>query len=270
MSLASAQTKIPVVLVDGGIALPAPGEPTTHILKPALAHYPASTENKAFVMQRAARIGLEVAEAVPRRVRDRSYLLVKRYDRQIDELGRAQRLHQEDFCQTTDIAPEHKFAADSGPTFRASFALLREAASRPAVDSLNLLDAAPFNLVAGNAVAHGKNFSLLYQAGNIALAPLYDLMCTIAYPVVDTTPAIKNAAASKISELSPRIWQKFAVDISIGLPFLHQRAREICEAVHVHADQVAQSIADQDFDAVALMPYADIVRGRAETAAAST
>ena len=36
LSLAGAQSKIPVVLVEGRIALPAPGQPTTHILKPPI------------------------------------------------------------------------------------------------------------------------------------------------------------------------------------------------------------------------------------------
>jgi len=74
LSLAGAQTKLPVVLVGDQIALPAQGEPTTHILKPALRHYPASTENEAFVMQLAAAIGLDVAQAVPRKTKDRTYL----------------------------------------------------------------------------------------------------------------------------------------------------------------------------------------------------
>jgi len=35
-------------------------------------------------MQLAAAIGLDVAQAVPRKTKDRTYLLVKRYDRQIE------------------------------------------------------------------------------------------------------------------------------------------------------------------------------------------
>ena len=39
LSLAGAQTKLPVVLVDDRVALPAPGQPTTHILKPPIARF---------------------------------------------------------------------------------------------------------------------------------------------------------------------------------------------------------------------------------------
>ncbi len=45
---------------------------------------------------------------------------------------------------------------------------------------LRLLDSAIFNVIIGNADAHGKNFSLLYHRGGGPLAPLYDLMCTVA------------------------------------------------------------------------------------------
>lgn len=269
LSLAGAQTKLPVVVIDDRIALPGPGEPTTHILKPPLQHYPASTENEAFVMQLAAAIGLDVAPAIPRKVKDRPYLLIKRYDRRIDEQGRVQRLHQEDFCQALAITPERKYAAEGGPTFKTNFALLNQAASRPAVEVLKLLDAALFNLVAGNADAHGKNFSLLYRPSTVTFAPLYDLICTVAYPEIDKTLAMKIAGTSDPKEFVPRTWQKFAADTSIGLPFLRRRAKEICQAARDHADPVAQSIADQGFDANALTHYTGIIRDRAETIAAS-
>ena len=42
--------------------------------------------------------------------------------------------------------------------------VLRRVAARPAVDVLKLLDAVIFNVIAGNADAHGKNFSILYDA----------------------------------------------------------------------------------------------------------
>jgi serine/threonine-protein kinase HipA len=269
LSLAGAQTKLPVVLIEDRVALPAPGQPTTHILKPPIARYPATTENEAFVMQLAAAIALHVAHAEPRRVADRSFLLVTRYDRITDAAGRAHRLHQEDFCQAMGIAPERKYAAEGGPTFKTSFELLRRAATRPAVETLKLLDAALFNLVAGNADAHGKNFSLLYETDATALAPLYDLMCTAAYPELSKTPAMKIAGASALEEFAPRTWEKFAGDIEIGAPFLRRRAKEIAQASQSKAKTVAVTIAERGFDEKALLEFAEIVAKRAETVANS-
>jgi len=43
-----------------------------------------------------------------------------------------------------------------------------------------VLDAAIFNAIIGKADAHGKHFSLRHEAGEIAVAPLYDLVCAVA------------------------------------------------------------------------------------------
>ena len=93
LSLAGAQSKVPVVLVGGAVALPMPGQPSTHILKPAIPRFEATTENEAFTMRLAAAAGLDVAAVEPRTVRSpggevRTFLLVERYDR-TKEIGRA-------------------------------------------------------------------------------------------------------------------------------------------------------------------------------------
>lgn len=98
LSLAGAQSKVPVVLVDGAVALPAPGQPTTHIRKPPISRFAAMTENEALVMRLAADIGLDVAPVEARIVHDRTFLLVQRYDRATSDDGFVRQIHQEDFC----------------------------------------------------------------------------------------------------------------------------------------------------------------------------
>lgn len=270
LSLAGAQTKVPVVLVDDTVALPAPGQPTTHILKPEIKRFPATVENEAFVMQLAAACELDVAAAVPRLVKDRPYLLVTRYDRSPAADGQMRRLHQEDFCQALAITPERKYAAEGGPNFKTSFALLREAASRPAIEVLKLLDAALFNLIVGNADAHGKNFSLLYpEDGTTRLAPLYDLMCTAAYPHVETHLAMKIAETSDLKDFRPRVWEKFASDVSVGLPYLRRRAKELVDVAQQRAEPIAKTIVEQGFDSTVLSNYAEIILSRAKQVAIS-
>ena len=46
LSLAGAQSKMPVVLVGNRVALPAPGQPTTHILKPTVDRFPRPSRTK--------------------------------------------------------------------------------------------------------------------------------------------------------------------------------------------------------------------------------
>lgn len=269
LSLAGAQPKLPVVLVDGRVALPLPGQPTTHILKPPMARFPATTENEAFVMRLGAEAGLGVAPVEPRKLGNRSYLLVSRYDRAIDAAGHVRRLHQEDFCQALGIPPEHKYAAEGGPTFKTSFGLLQSAATRPAIEVLRLLDAAIFNLIVGNADAHGKNFSLLYRDDGTVLAPLYDLMCTAAYPEIAAKSAMKMGGASKIEEIAPKTWKSFAEDTKLGRPLVDRRARELTEKIHSLAEGTARKIAHDGFAERELERFAAIVRERAEIVGAS-
>lgn len=263
LSLAGAQSKVPVVLVDGAIALPAPGQPTTHILKPPIERFPATTENEAFAMALAAEVGLDVAPAEARVVADRCFLLVTRYDRAQDAAGRVIRLHQEDFCQALGIPPEHKYAAEGGPMFKTGFELLRRVATRPAVEVLKLLDAAIFNLIIGNADAHGKNFSLLHGADGATLAPLYDLLSTIAYPDLSPKLAMKIAKCATIEEIDDGTWPKFAADAGLGAPFVRRRVKELSESVAKAGPVVAARIAKPGLSEADLDGFAALVAARA-------
>jgi len=261
LSLAGAQAKVPLVLTAAGLALPRPGEPTTHILKPPIARFPDTTENEAFAMRLAKGIGLDTADVDIVTVRDRSFLLVKRYDRQTDSEGRVQRLHQEDFCQAMGYTSAQKYAADGGPVFRDCFALLRRAATRPARDVLKLLDAALFNLIIGNADAHGKNFSLLYESDEITLAPLYDLLSTVSYPDLSPNLAMKIARRARLEDLVTRDWARFAEETGLTEPFIRRRAASLADAV------IGRAPAERADFAPAVQPamqqFADLVAARA-------
>lgn len=269
VSLAGAQSKLPVVMVDGRIALPAPGQPSTHIMKPSIERLPHSTENEAFAMQLASSIGLSVAPVEPRRVGDRTFLLVTRYDRELTAGGHCRRIHQEDFCQALGIAPEKKYAKEEGPTFGTSFGLVRSACLTPAPEVLKLLDAALFNLTVGNADAHGKNYGLLYRAWGAGLAPLYDLMCTVAYPEVAAGLAMKFGGARTLAEAAAKTWPGFSAEAGLGPAFVRRRAREIADTMAGKAGMVAETIADLGLDRSELKRLAALVAARAEQVAAS-
>ena len=270
LSLAGAQSKVPVVLVDGAVALPAPGQPTTHILKPPISRFRATTENEAFVMRLAAAIGLDVAPVEPRVVRDRTFLLIERYDRAIDDDGHVRRIHQEDFCQALGVPPETKYASEGGPTFKDCFELLRRIVARPAVDVLKLLDAVIFNVMAGNADAHGKNFSIFYSDEGPRLAPLYDLLATVAYPDLSPKFAMKIGQRATLAELDAKGWNAFAADAGLGLPVVRRRVAEIGEAAIAQANEVATELARPGLDEKSLVQFVDMVINRAERCTLST
>ncbi len=229
LSLAGAQSKIPLVIHQGRIALPAPGQPTTHILKPPIPRFQATTENEAFAMRLAAAMGLDVAPIEARVVAGRSFLLIQRYDRTMGADGKTRRLHQEDFCQALGVESERKYASEGGPNFKACFDLVRRVAHRPAVDVLKLLDAAIFNLLIGNCDAHGKNFSLLYGVNGVVLAPLYDLLSTAAYPELSPKLAMKMGKCATLEDIDPSAWRKFASDAGLAAPYVQRRVIELAE-----------------------------------------
>lgn len=263
LSLAGAQAKVPLIATSDGLALPRPGEPTTHILKPPIARFSGTTENEAFAMRLAKNVGLDVADVEIRTVSGRSFLLIKRYDRTADADGHMRRLHQEDFCQAMGYTSAQKYAADSGPAFRDCFALLRRAATRPAVEVLKMMDAALFNLIIGNADAHGKNYSLLYQADAIVMAPLYDLLSTVAYPDLSPNLAMKIAKRARLEGLVSRDWAKFAEETGLTEPYIRRRAASLADQVIAEAPQSRAS-----FEATfhpAMLAFEDLVVARAGT-----
>jgi serine/threonine-protein kinase HipA len=263
LSLAGAQNKLPVVLVDGRIALPAPGQPTTHILKPAMTRFPATVENEALCMRLAGALGLSVAPVEARVVEGRKFLLVERYDRALNSDGTLTRIHQEDFCQALGHAPEHKYAAEGGPTFKTSFALLRAVTKQPVSDILTLLDAAILNVIIGNCDAHGKNFSLLYPVSSTRLAPLYDLMSTVAYPEVSNRMAMKLGGASSFDDVTGDTWATFAKDVGLGVPFVRRRLRELAQWTLGDMADVVEGLYSRELSNEATKTMADTIGQRA-------
>jgi serine/threonine-protein kinase HipA len=265
LSLAGAQSKIPVVLVNGEIALPALGQATSHILKPPIERFAGTTENEAFGMTLAKKIGLPVADVEIRHAGNRSFLLVERYDRIQGEDGTFHRLHQEDFCQALGYTSDRKYAADGGPIFRDCFGLLRRAASRPAIEVLKLFDAAIFNLILGNADAHAKNFSLLYREnGAVVLAPLYDLLSTVLYPGLSPRLAMKIAKRHTLEELKPGDWEKFADETGLALRFIKSRGRELSQAVVDKVDEVSAELSVFAPNTNTVDEIASLVKSRGE------
>lgn len=231
LSLAGAQSKLPVLVIDGQIALPAPGQPTSHILKPPIARFAGTTENEYFCMSLARAVGLDVAPVEMRTVGGRSFLLITRYDRATGPAGEVTRLHQEDFAQALGVPSHRKYSSEGGPNFPDCFALLRRAATRPPRDILRLLDAAIFNLIIGNADAHAKNFSLLHKQGAITLAPLYDLLSTALYPELSPKLAMKIGGKAILEDIEARHWDRFAADAQLGAPFVRARVGQMGDAV---------------------------------------
>ncbi|HEY4243462.1 MAG TPA: type II toxin-antitoxin system HipA family toxin [Kofleriaceae bacterium] len=229
LSLAGAQDKVPVVLVDDALHLPRGTAASTHILKLPNRRYPHLLANEAFAMGLGQRLGLDVAPAELWLDAPQPLLLVTRYDR-ITEAGTTRRLHQEDFCQATARPSSQKYEAEGGPTFAAIIGVVRDATYEPLVDVARLLDWQAFNLVIGNADGHAKNLSLLYgDDGTTRLAPFYDLLSMREYKRVDRKLALRIGGGANPDEIGYAEWQAQSKDLGIGLAVLLRRTRELAE-----------------------------------------
>ena len=193
--------------------------------------------------------------------------MIKRYDRSRNADGTVSRVHQEDFCQALGVPAETKYASEGGPTLRDCFALARRVAARPAVDVLKLLDAVIFNLIVGNADAHGKNFSILYDERGPRLAPLFDLLATAAYPKLTPKFAMKIGKRASLGEMNERGWAAFAAETGLGLPIIRRRVREITDSVTARAGDVADELASPGLDNAALSGLKDLIVDRARRCA---
>ncbi len=176
-------------------------------------------------MTLAKEAGLEVTEVEQQRAGSIDFLQVTRYDRTENEEGQLERIHQEDFCQAMGIVPELKYQLEGGPNLKQCFSLIREISSTPGPDLLRFFDAVIFNYLIGNNDAHGKNFSFLYHREEARLAPLYDLVCTRAYPEFSDEMAMKIGGERNPNRLRSRSWEKFFQEAGLSATAAAKRAK---------------------------------------------
>lgn len=242
LSLAGAQDKAAVCVVDNQIALAENGCPTTHILKPTSAYFEGLAENEYFCLSIAKKIGLSIPDIQLRKIDDITFFLIERYDRRVKN-GYVERIHQEDFCQALGVLSSKKYQNEGGPGFKDCFDLLKQI-TQPAVDRNQLAATLVFNYLIGNMDAHGKNFSLLHHSqSNIRLAPLYDLVCTQAYSKLSSKMAMKIGTKYDAENLFPRHWEQLCKNIGYRYiaikELIEEQSTSILKAAATERDALA-------------------------------
>jgi serine/threonine-protein kinase HipA len=245
MSLAGVQSKLAVALDEAGrICVPIGGAPSTHILKPDAERLSGGVQNEAFCLTLARRLKIPTPEVTTGKAGRRSFLLVQRYDRR-QVRDRWRRVHQEDFCQALGKPPSAKYESNQtgvgGPAMTDLFEVTRRL--MPATEILRLLDMVVFNVIACNTDAHAKNFSLLIQAGSIALAPLYDVMCGQVWEHITKNFAQKIGRESRGDRLKATHWQRFAKECGLGARPVLARIRTLAQAALAEAEGAAAEVA---------------------------
>jgi serine/threonine-protein kinase HipA len=219
-------------------------------------------------MRLAAELGLPVPRVEARVARlkgqePQPYLLVERYDRHLGTEGRVERLHQEDFCQALGIPSLLKYQSEGGPNLSQCFDLVRNFSVQPAADAKHLQDVVIFNVLVGNADAHGKNFSILYLPAGPRLAPFYDLMSTAFYPDLDNNFAMKIGGQGEFRRLRHRAWQAFCEDAGLNFSIHQIRISAMAKKLPAATEQTRNGLANSDLDQDVLQDLAHLVCQRA-------
>lgn len=237
---AGAQDKLVARIEGNELILPLFGTPSTHIIKPGAEHFPESVANEHFCQTLAAKVGIGASASQIMTFGGERYYVTTRYDREIVD-GKPRRLHQEDFCQMLSVDPEVKYEEDGGPGIVRCFdALSRQHV--PLNEIFRFLDMVLFNYLIGNADAHAKNYSVVYQNG-VRLAPLYDAVSTLVYPDLSREFAMSVADDRSFEEITRNSFADLAPRCGLSpklvLAHLDDLAKRIVPAAHALSDGLA-------------------------------
>jgi serine/threonine-protein kinase HipA len=244
LSLAGAQDKLAVCVDGETIGLAKGGRPTTYILKASIQALDGSVENELFCLRLAARLKLPAPRVEMRRSGTAPFLLVERYDRLQHKDGTISRLHQEDFCQALSVPPELKYEEEGGPGIERSLDLIDRAVARPAADRLSFIRMLIFHYLVGNADAHGKNYALLYRGKAPDLAPLYDVLCTAAYPRLAKKLAMAIGGRSVADTIQLKHWLTLVPDTRAAQRFLIRDMTDLAGSIGDEADKLLAEFED--------------------------
>lgn len=231
LSLAGAQEKLPLLYKDGEFYLPRNGAPSTHIVKPTgYGELSTLSANEYICIKLAEHSGLPVPNSELKHIDGTDFLLVERYDR-IFQNGKLSRLHQEDVCQALGILSEYKYQNDGDPSIADIYNLLKEKTSIPLLEMRSFLQYVLFNFIIGNCDAHGKNYSIMYKNNSIKLTPIYDTVCTLAYPNLTNKLSMKIGKHSEIKKVNKEDFVILAEQIGLKAKTIGDIYFEIFEKV---------------------------------------
>lgn len=228
LSIAGAQEKTALLLVNGQWCRPLGATPTTHILKPPIGITPGrnldlrlSVENEWLCNQIARELGLPAAQCHMQNFGARRVLVVERFDRSWLSPTWIARLPQEDMCQAKGVSSDKKYEQKGGPGIEACLAVLQGGESFHE-DGRRFLCAQLLFWLLAAIDGHAKNFSLfVLPGGRYRMTPLYDVLS--AWPLIGTGPnalqykktklamAVRSKTAHyKLSEIQYRHWKALA------------------------------------------------------------
>lgn len=200
-ALTGVQPKLSLYEAADRLTVPVEGEHGFWIAKFGAPAYRELVQNESAMLGWAARCGLNVPEHRVIRARDidrlpehfdadQAVLLVRRFDR---ETG-GRRIHQEDFAQVFDIAPDDKYVSEHVELDWVHYGSIGAVVFQLCGfdDFVEYMKRLAFMVLSGNGDAHLKNWALVYpDTLRARLAPVYDFVATVAYGDRPSPPAMR-------------------------------------------------------------------------------
>jgi serine/threonine-protein kinase HipA len=241
LSLAGVQEKLPVLYRDGELGLADGTLSSTHILKFQTQRTEHIVINEYYCMSLAKQCKLSVAPVRLQRYGRHPVLMVERFDRKV-EAEHIERLHLIDGCQMLDLPPSYKYERNfgsgrdvqhvrEGASFKKLFASA-ELCEVPAIAKLKLLDWAIFNLIIGNADAHGKNISYFVKHSGISVTPHYDLLSIIMHEGVDHELAMAFGDEFNMDKIAGYPLRAFCEETGLNPRLVSARIKALCKRVN--------------------------------------
>lgn len=251
MSLAGAQHKMAVSMVNGTLFFPEGETPSTHLLKPDHVDHeswPNSVANEYFTMRLAHRLGLQVPPVEMRYVPEPVYL-IERFDRERVE-GETTRLHIIDACQLLGLDRTFKYQQATAATF----ASIIEYCTNRARARRDIAAWVLFNLLTGNGDAHLKNLSFHVDVNGIRLAPFYDLVSTESYHTAPgSTPQWPNTflstqigQAKTFAEVNVENYSAFAETLGLTRTAIKRLLSDLPARIETAADELIAEFERRD------------------------
>lgn len=267
MSVAGLQDKLLVYLDrplnDGGRLFLVDGQrlASTHILKPDTDNpkTPHLAVNEHFCMSLARRMGLPAAEVGLLRA-PRPVLVVRRFDRAVEDHGGQPRVHRRhiiDAAQACDLPVAYKYERNlgsaeavrhirDGVSFERLFGCAGLTANTAAA-RLAMLRWALFQFLIGNSDAHGKNFSFFVRPGGLLEpTPWYDLVSVLQYDGFDTELAMAYGDVFSHAEVSPFALADFAARCCIDRKLMRREGQRLAKLAATAAAAQAEVIDYED------------------------
>lgn len=190
MSISGVQAKITIRLDKASGKIESVVTGGTHILKPESDRFPQIPMNENLCMNMAEELGMRVPPHGLFAMSDgKLCYIIKRFDR-VDD---GSKIPNETTFQITGSTDKYKGSLEQvGKTIRAH-------AANVGLDSIDFFERAILCFLTGNGDMHLKNWALLGQGKEIALAPCYDLVSSRLYIEKEEDSALTiNAKKNKL------------------------------------------------------------------------